>query len=70
MISSEKYWNTWDPYNFAVMKNPVTGLTIVPGTYSSMENSFREFLDYDSLRLLEHEKSGRYCRLRAAELRG
>ena len=65
MISSEKYWNTWDPYNFAVMKNPVTGLTIVPGTYSSMENSFREFLDYDSLRLLEHEKSGRYCRLRA-----
>ena len=64
MISADKYWNTWDPYNFAVMKNPVTGLSVVPGTYSSMENSYREFLDYDSLRLLEHEKSGRYCRLR------
>ena len=65
MIVTEKYWNTWDPSEFSWMEHIEAGLCVVPGAYSAAENAYSHFAFDDQTRLLEHERKGRYCRLRA-----
>lgn len=69
MLLAEKYWNTWDPNEFSWMEHIEAGLCVVPGAYSAAENSYSHFAFDDQTRLLEHERKGRYCRLRVVHAR-
>ena len=64
MTSLNKYWNTWNPNDFARMEHLAAGISIVPGAYSAAENAYSQFPFDKNTRLLEHESSGRWCRMR------
>ena len=64
MTSLNKYWNTWNPNDFARMEHLAAGISIVPGAYPAAENAYSQFPFDKNTRLLEHESSGRWCRMR------
>ena len=63
-MSTEKNWNTWGSSSFVPMQHIKAGLQIVPGAFSEAESAYSEFLFDDTLHLYEHDRDGRYCRLR------
>ena len=66
MITPERGWNTWHPVSCSRLENLPAGLSIVPGAFSEAESSYTQFPFDTETRLLEHESSGRYCRMRVS----
>lgn len=63
MVTPERGWNTWHPLSSSRFENLPAGLSIVPGAFSEAEASYSQFPFTADTRLMEHEPSGRYCRM-------
>lgn len=66
MVQTEKYFNTWNTRSPAVMEFLPARFGICPGAFSNSANAYTKYEFSEKMRLMEHQKDGKYACLMAA----